>query len=230
MAAGDSVINNPAKTEVARMTERRRTVRILAVCVCWLVSWSVFGQEREVDRARRYVGEPISLSLKEADLVETLRNFAQIGKFNLILDPSISGTVTVELKNVPWDQALEQILKVHGLGLEISGAEVLIAPPQDIERLLEQRRRRLDAVRTVRLNLVHARATAVAACFNGADADILTADGAAEAQEDTKTLILRDRAARLLKIGSLLVLLDLPEAAEEPEDEFIARCRGQWSD
>lgn len=65
-------------------------------------------------------GHPINLSLKDADLVETLRSFAKIADVNLIIDPSVQGKVTVELKGVPWDQALYTILKVHGLGLEIS--------------------------------------------------------------------------------------------------------------
>ena len=66
-------------------------------------------------------GEPISLSLKEADLAEVLRSFAKISGLNLILDPAVKGKVTVELKDVPWDQALSVILKTHRLGLEVDG-------------------------------------------------------------------------------------------------------------
>ena len=69
----------------------------------------------------RWRGEPISLSLKEADLAEVLRSFAKISGLNLILDPAVKGKVTVELKDVPWDQALSVILKTHLLGLEVDG-------------------------------------------------------------------------------------------------------------
>jgi Secretin and TonB N terminus short domain len=77
---------------------------------------------------KRYFGEPIDLSLKGADLVETLRSFAEIGRFNLIIQPGVQGKVTVELKQVPWDQALEQILKISNLSLEISGGDCARAP------------------------------------------------------------------------------------------------------
>ena len=68
---------------------------------------------------QRWVGEPISLSLKNADLTEVLRTFARLTDTNLVIDPAVRGEVTVELKDVPWDQALWVILKTHGLGLEI---------------------------------------------------------------------------------------------------------------
>ncbi len=70
---------------------------------------------------KRYVGEPIDLSLRDADLVETLRSFAELGRFNLIVQSGVEGKVTVELKQVPWDLALEQILKINNLSMEISG-------------------------------------------------------------------------------------------------------------
>ena len=74
-------------------------------------------------------GFPISLSLRDAPLPEVLRSFAQIAGFSLVLDPRIpQGTVTVELKDVPWDLALHVILKTHGLGAEVNGRLWRIAP------------------------------------------------------------------------------------------------------
>lgn len=69
----------------------------------------------------RWRGEPISLSLKDADLREVLRSFARLTDMNLILDPAVQGKVTVELTDVPWDQALWAILKIHRLGVESQG-------------------------------------------------------------------------------------------------------------
>jgi len=77
---------------------------------------------RELDRpAHRWLGEPISLSLRDADLVEVLRSFGKLAKINLVIDPAVQGKVTVELHDVPWDQALYVILKSQGLGMEVSG-------------------------------------------------------------------------------------------------------------
>lgn len=72
--------------------------------------------------------ETISLSLREADLVEVLRSFAVLGGFNLVVDPSVKGTVTVELKNVRWELALAVILRSHGLAAEIDGRLVAVRP------------------------------------------------------------------------------------------------------
>ncbi len=78
----------------------------------------------------RWRGAPISLSLHGAPLPEVLRAFAQLGGFNLILDPRVpSEPVTLELKDVPWDLALAVILKTHRLGAEIDGQIWLVAPP-----------------------------------------------------------------------------------------------------
>ncbi len=75
-------------------------------------------------------GFPLSLSLRDAALPEVLRAFAEIAGFNLVLDPRVQGTVTVELQDVPWDLALHVILKIHGLGAEVDGRLSLIAPPR----------------------------------------------------------------------------------------------------
>lgn len=91
-------------------------------------SWAQVGPPHE----RRWVGEPISLSLKDADLVEVLRSFAKMTGANLIIDPDVKGSVTVELKDVPWDQALDAILKSNGLGMEVSGNVRSVQPAERV--------------------------------------------------------------------------------------------------
>ena len=76
----------------------------------------------------RWKGFPISLSLRKAPLPEVLRSFARLGGFNLVLDPRVQGEVTVELKDVPWDQALHVILKAHGMGAEVDGRVWMVEP------------------------------------------------------------------------------------------------------
>lgn len=72
--------------------------------------------------------EKIDLSLRDADLVEVLRSFAVLGGFNLVVDPGVKGTVTVELKDVEWPLALAAILRTHGLAAEIDGRLVGVRP------------------------------------------------------------------------------------------------------
>ena len=66
-------------------------------------------------------GQEIDLSLRDADLVEVLRAFATMGDFNMVIDPSVEGSVTVELKDTRWEDALVMILRVNGLGAEVDG-------------------------------------------------------------------------------------------------------------
>jgi len=78
---------------------------------------------------RRYVGEPISLDLKDADIRDVLLTFSRLARFNMVVDPDVRGSVTVRLENVPWDQALEVILKVNGLGCVLEGSIVRVGAP-----------------------------------------------------------------------------------------------------
>jgi hypothetical protein len=79
-------------------------------------------------RSSRWKGFPISLSLRDAPLPEVLRSFARLAGMNLVLNPQVQGTVTVELHDVPWDQALYVILKSQGMGAEIDGNVWTVAP------------------------------------------------------------------------------------------------------
>jgi hypothetical protein len=80
------------------------------------------------DPESRWHGFPISLSLRDAPLDEVLRSFARLAGVNLVLAPGVKGEVTVELEDVPWDQALYVILKTHGMGAEIDGRVWLVEP------------------------------------------------------------------------------------------------------
>lgn len=68
------------------------------------------------DNEPRYRGEPISLDLKDADLVDVLMSFSKIARTNIVIDPGVHGAVTVRLIDVPWDQAFELILRMNGYG------------------------------------------------------------------------------------------------------------------
>src|SRR4030095_16192115 len=80
------------------------------------------------ERARTYVGEPIDLKVTNADVTDVIRTFAQISGLNIIVQPGVTGVVTAELENVPWDQALEQVLKINNLDYELDGNVMRIAP------------------------------------------------------------------------------------------------------
>src|SRR5262245_11503049 len=78
----------------------------------------------------------ISLSVKDADLVEVVRSLARIAGVNVIFDPRVQGKVTAELVDVRWDHALAVILKTQGLAMELDGRILTVAEPR---RLIETR-------------------------------------------------------------------------------------------
>ena len=128
-----SVLAAPAKTSRPRVRITRSAERPLPV----------LGQDPALRRssgfpavaigepARRYTGEPISLDLKDADIRDVLLTFSKLARLNMVIDPDVRGSVTVRLEDVPWDQALEVILKVNGLGYVLEGNIVRVgAPPR----------------------------------------------------------------------------------------------------
>jgi type II secretory pathway component HofQ len=80
----------------------------------------------------RYAGETISLDLKDADLKDVLRTFAKLARLNIAIDPEVKGSVTVRLHDVPWDQALDVILRINGLGYVLEGNVLRVGEPRKL--------------------------------------------------------------------------------------------------
>lgn len=87
---------------------------------------------KPTDPESRYLGEPISLDLKDADLKDVLRAFAELTAVNIAIDPDVRGSVTVQLHDVPWDQALDLILRMNGLGYVLEGRILRIGKPEKL--------------------------------------------------------------------------------------------------
>ena len=84
---------------------------------------------------RVFTGDPISLSLKDADIKDVLRTFAQLTGLNIAIDPQVNGTVTVDFVDVPWDQALDLILRQNGLTFILEGNVMRVGT---IDRLAQE--------------------------------------------------------------------------------------------
>ena len=93
-------------------------------------------------QAKQYTGEKISLDFQNADIHDILRLIAEVSGLNIITGPEVKGTVTTRMMDVPWDQALDTILKINGLDQEGDGNIVRIAPA---ERFITERQERLRA-------------------------------------------------------------------------------------
>lgn len=83
----------------------------------------VIGAE---SRGPRYFGKPIDLDLKDADIGNVCRLLADVGKVNIVLGDGVQGRVTLSMKRVPWDQALDAVIEAKGLRAEREGNVILV--------------------------------------------------------------------------------------------------------
>jgi type IV pilus assembly protein PilQ len=117
---------------------------------------------------KAYTGEPLSLNLKDADIKDVLRTFAQLTGLNIAIDPTVSGSVTVDFVDVPWDQALEIILRQNSLAYVLEGnvmrvgTAARLSEEAEANRHLNEQERLNVPLNTVGFKLSYARAQDVA--------------------------------------------------------------------
>lgn len=75
---------------------------------------------------QKWTGEPISFDFKDVDIRDFFRFIVDFSEMNLIIDPSVKGTLTMKLTDVPWDQALDLVCRTHGLGYQVEGNVVSV--------------------------------------------------------------------------------------------------------
>ena len=166
---------------------------------------------------KAYTGEPIDLKVTNADVTEVLRTFAQISGLNIVVQPGVTGTVTAELENVPWDQAFEEVLKINNLGYEREGNVIRIAPNDVLKREAQDRQQLAQAralvlpLRTVMRRLSYARANDVANLLRSGTAGLLTQRGSVIVDDRTNTLIIKELPDFLDAVLAVVSNLDTPE-------------------
>jgi len=166
---------------------------------------------------KTYTGEPIDLKVTNADVTEVLRTFAQISGLNIVVQPGVTGTVTAELENVPWDQAFEEVLKINNLGYEREGNVIRIAPNDVLKREAQDRQQLAQAralvlpLRTVMRRLSYARANDVANLLRSGSAGLLTQRGSVIVDDRTNTLIIKELPDFLDAVLAVVSNLDSPE-------------------
>lgn len=180
------------------------------------VATKVFGTRTISTTERTYYGEPITMSMRDGDLVETLRSFAAISGLSIVVQPEVRGTVTVELENIPWDQALEQILRVNKLGYELEGTVMRIAPVSLLKQEAEEQQA-LEAakasqvpLKTVLRRLSYATASEVSTLLRGRGG-LLSQRGSVILDRRTNTLILKELPAYMDTVIAVIDEIDTPE-------------------
>jgi len=169
------------------------------------------------EQQRTYVGEPIDLKVTNADVTDVIRTFAQISGLSIIVQPGVNGVVTAELENVPWDQALEEVLKINNLDYELEGTVMRIAPTSVLRQEAQERQQLAAAkalaipLRTVYQRLSYAAADEVAQLLKSGQTGILTQRGSAVVDRRTNALIIKELPSNMDAVLSVIDLLDTPE-------------------
>jgi type IV pilus assembly protein PilQ len=180
-----------------------------------------------------YTGAKLSLNFQDIAVRDVLQILADFTEFNMVATDAVGGNVTLRLNDVPWDQALELILKSKGLGQRKAGNVVWIAPVAEITKLEQQEEDaqkvavRLEPLKTEYIQINYAKVEdirkmlvgegtvtgATAVNPNAIEAEggkLLSARGVATIDPRTNTLIVKDTSKRLDEIRALIKLLDIP--------------------
>ena len=167
-----------------------------------------------------YNGEKLSLNFQNIEIRSLLQVIADFTNFNVVTSDTVTGAVTLRLKDVPWDQALDIILQARGLGMRKSGNVLLIAPKDELaarEKLeLESRTalQGLEPLRTQAFQLNYSKAADVALQLSraaGASVTrILSARGSVLAEPRTNQLFVNDIPSKLEEVQQLIAKLDIP--------------------
>ena len=177
--------------------------------------------------AGKYAGEPISVNLKDVDLQDFFRLIHEVSGLNVVVDPNVKGTLTIVLDDVPWDQALDIVLRNNDLDKQLDGNVLRIATKETLRKEAEESRdlakaqaEAADIVTTTRV-LSYAKATDMATALK----KFLSPRGDILADDRSNTLIIRDIPSTFPVIDNLLRQLDRKSQQVEIEARVVAANR-----
>jgi len=184
-------------------------------------------EQRPAASGSRYTGEPISVNLKDVDLKDFFRLIHEISGLNVVLDPLVHGNLTIVLDDVPWDQALDIVLKNNDLSRQLDGNVLRIATIETLRHEAEGRRAQIDAealavdkVSITRfLSYAHAKDVILPV------KKFLSQRGDVVADERTNSLIVSDIPAVLPQIDRIIQQMDRKTQEVEIEARVVAATR-----
>jgi type IV pilus assembly protein PilQ len=181
---------------------------------------SVEALTQEEAEARReekfpYTGEKLSLNFQDIEVRSVLQLIADFTGLNLVASDTVGGSITLRLQNVPWDQALDLILKTKGLDKRQIGNVLLVAPAEEIaarEKLELETNKQIAELAPVRLDIIqvnYAKAADVVSLIQ-ADEELISSRGFVSSDARTNTISVRETAEKLEEIRRLVSTWDVP--------------------
>jgi len=163
-----------------------------------------------------YAGEKLTLNFQKIDVREALNVIADFTELNMVISDTVSGNLTLRLKDVPWDQALDIILQSRGLDMRKNGNVIQVAPRDEIaakekiDLTSHQEIADLEELRTESFKLSYQKGDAVATLLASEKQRILSKRGSAVVDQRTNTLFVQDTPSRLEEARKLIKQIDVP--------------------
>ncbi len=175
-------------------------------------------QEKEdIQKAKfQYTGDRLSLNFQDIEVRSVLQLLADFTDVNMVTSDTVKGNITLRLKNVPWDQALDIILQTKGLDKRQSGNVMQIAPREEIaarEKLDLEAKRQVEELAPLRSEFIvinYAKAETIAKLLKSPENKLLSERGQVTVDDRTNTLLVRDTAATLADVRKIVERLDKP--------------------
>lgn len=172
--------------------------------------------EPKTGGAKSYQGKPISLNFQDVPVRTVLQLIADFNHFNLVVTDSVAGNITLRLDGVPWEQALDTVLKVKGLDKRLDNNILLVAPASELaaqeKQTLEtsQQVAELAPLQTEYIQINYAKATDVAKLLSGDETRLLSSRGAVSVDERTNMLLIKDTTDVIDHVKKMITVLDIP--------------------
>jgi len=163
-----------------------------------------------------YTGERLTLNFQDIETRAVLQLLADASGQNIVVSDSVTGNVTLRLQNVPWDQALDIVLRTKGLDKRRQDNVIIVAPQAELaarekaELAARKDVNELAPLRSEYLQVNYAKAADMASLIKGQGNSLLSARGSVTVDERTNTLLLQDVPERLADVRRLVATLDIP--------------------
>jgi len=173
-------------------------------------------QEAQARKKEQFTGERLSLNFQNIEVRAVLQLIADFTGLTLVASDTVGGNLTLRLKNVPWDQALDIILKTKGLAMRQTGNVMLVAPSEEIaarEKLELESQKQIEELAPLRSEFIqvnYAKALTISGLLKAEGNSLMTERGNVSVDERTNTLLVRDTQDAINNIRALVSRLDVP--------------------
>lgn len=174
--------------------------------------------ESNLDAVFRYRGEKLSLNFQDIQIRSVLQLIADFTDLNLVASDTVNGRITLRLKNVPWDQALDIIMKTRGLDKREVGNVLMVAPAEELaarEKLELESRQQISELAPLRTEFIEVRYASAGEIFalfesSGEGEGVLSGRGSVIVDERTNSIILTETTVKINEFRAVLEKLDVP--------------------